>query len=292
MTKGYQRTARRKLRSSYFTTIISIALVLFVLGIIGLLLLNANRLSTYVKENLGFTILLKDNARNAEVKRLEKLLTTSDFIKSTEYVDKDRAAKELQDELGEDFVDFLGYNPLLSSIDVKLYAEYTSPDSIAKIEKMLLEFPQIKEVYYQKNLVHLVHKNVNRISLVLSIFAILLLTIAIALINNTIRLSVYSKRFLIRTMQLVGATKGFIRKPFLARGIMHGFMGAAIAIVLLSGLIYVTSKELSEVVGFQNLDLIFILFGLVILLGILITFVSTYFSVNKYLRLSTNELYF
>jgi len=292
MTKGYQTTARRKLRSSYFTTIISIALVLFVLGIIGLLLLNANRLSTYVKENLGFTILLKDNARNAEVKRLEKLLTTSDFIKSTEYIDKDRAAKELQDELGEDFVDFLGYNPLLSSIDVKLYAEYTSPDSIAKIEKMLLEFPQIKEVYYQKNLVHLVHKNVNRISLVLSIFAILLLTIAIALINNTIRLSVYSKRFLIRTMQLVGATKGFIRKPFLARGIMHGFMGAAIAIVLLSGLIYVTSKELSEVVGFQNLDLIFILFGLVILLGILITFVSTYFSVNKYLRLSTNELYF
>ncbi len=292
MTKAYQTTARRKLRSSYFTTIISIALVLFVLGIIGLLLLNANRLSTYVKENLGFTILLKDNARNAEVKRLEKLLTTSDFIKSTEYIDKDRAAKELEDELGEDFVDFLGYNPLLSSIDVKLYAEYTSPDSIAKIEKILLEFPQVKEVYYQKNLVHLVHKNVNRISLVLSIFAILLLTIAIALINNTIRLSVYSKRFLIRTMQLVGATKGFIRKPFLARGIIHGFMGAAIAIVLLAGLIYVTSKELSEVVGFQNLDLIFILFGLVIVLGILITFISTYFSVNKYLRLSTNELYF
>ena len=292
MTKAYQTTARRKLRSSYFTTIISIALVLFVLGIIGLLLLNANRLSTYVKENLGFTILLKDNARNAEVKRLEKLLTTSDFIKSTEYIDKDRAAKELEDELGEDFVDFLGYNPLLSSIDVKLYAEYTSPDSIAKIEQMLLEFPQIKEVYYQKDLVHLVHKNVNRISLVLSIFAILLLTIAIALINNTIRLSVYSKRFLIRTMQLVGATKGFIRSPFLARGIIHGFMGAAIAIVLLAGLIYVTSKELSEVVGFQNLDLIFTLFGLVIVLGILITFISTYFSVNKYLRLSTNELYF
>ena len=253
MTKTYQKSARRKLRSSYFTTIISIALVLFVLGIIGLLLLNANRLSIYVKENLGFTILLKVNARSAEVKRLEKVLTTSDFIKSTEYIDKDRAAKELQEELGEDFVDFLGYNPLLSSIDVKLYADYTSPDSIAKIEMMLLEFPQIKEVYYQKNLVHLVHKNVNRISIVLFIFAFLLLTIAIALINNTIRLSVYSKRFLIRTMQLVGATKGFIRKPFLARGIVHGFMGAAIAIVLLAGLIYITSKELSEVVGFQIL---------------------------------------
>ena len=292
MAKTYQKTARRKLRSSYFTTIISIALVLFVLGIIGLLLLNANRLSIYVKENLGFTILLKDNARPAEVKRLEKMLKTSDFIKSTEYIDKDRAAKELEEELGEDFVDFLGYNPLLSSIDVKLYADYTSPDSIAKIEKMLLDFPQVKEVYYQKNLVHLVHKNVNRISMVLSIFAILLLTIAIALINNTIRLSVYSKRFLIRTMQLVGATKGFIRKPFLIKSIIHGFTGAVIAIVLLSGLIYITNLELSEVVGFQNLDLIFILFGLVIVIGILITFISTYISVNKYLRLSTNDLYF
>ena len=292
MAKTYQKTARRKLRSSYFTTIISIALVLFVLGIIGLLLLNANRLSIYVKENLGFTILLKDNARPAEVKRLEKLLKTSDFIKSTEYIDKDRAAKELEQELGEDFVDFLGYNPLLSSIDVKLYADYSSPDSIAKIEKILLDFPQVKEVYYQKNLVHLVHQNVNRISMVLSVFAVLLLTIAIALINNTIRLSVYSKRFLIRTMQLVGATKGFIRKPFLIKSIIHGLTGAVIAIILLSGLIYVTSRELSEVVGFQNLDLIFILFGLVIILGILITFISTYFSVNKYLKLSTNDLYF
>ena len=292
MGKTYQKTAKRKLRSSYFTTIISIALVLFVLGIIGLLLLNANRLSIYVKENLGFTILLKDNAREAEVKRLEKLLKTSDFIKSTEYIDKERAAKELEQELGEDFVDFLGYNPLLSSIDVKLYADYTSPDSIAKIEKILLDFPQVKEVYYQKNLVHLVHKNVNRISIVLSVFAILLLIIAIALINNAIRLSVYSKRFLIRTMQLVGATKGFIRTPFLIRSIIHGFIGAVIAIILLTGLIYVTSKELSQVVGFQNLDLILILFGIVILLGILIAFISTYFSVNKYLRLSTNELYF
>jgi cell division transport system permease protein len=292
MGKTYHTTARKKLRSSYFTTIISIALVLFVLGIIGLLLLNANRLSVYVKENLGFTILLKENARSAEVKRLEKVLKTSEFIKSTEYIDKDRAAKDLEKELGEDFVDFLGYNPLLSSIDVKLYADYTSPDSIAKIEKILMEFPQVKEVYYQKNLVHLVHKNVNRISMVLSLFALLLLTIAIALINNTIRLSVYSKRFLIRTMQLVGATKGFIRKPFLVKSLVHGFIGALIAIILLTGLIYVTSKELSEVVGFQNLDLIFILFGIVIVLGILITFISTYFSVNKYLRLSTNELYY
>jgi cell division transport system permease protein len=292
MANSDHTTTRRKLRSSYFTTTVSISLVLFLLGIIGLLLLNANRLSIYVKENLGFTVMLHDNAREAEVKRLEKLLTTSDFIKTTRYIDKDEAAKELEEELGEEFVDFLGYNPLLSSIDVKLYADYTSPDSIAKIENLLMEFPQVKEVYYQKDLVHLVHKNVNRISLVLLIFALLLLSISMALINNTIRLSVYSKRFLIRTMQLVGATKGFIRQPFLISSIVHGFVGAVMAIVLLSALIYFSSKELAEVVGFQNLDLIFVLFGIVILLGICITFISTYFSVNKYLRLKTNDLYF
>lgn len=292
MAKTDHTTTRRKLRSSYFTTTISIALVLFLLGIIGLLMLNVNRLSVYVKENLGFTILLKDNAREAEVKRLEKILNTTDFIKSTEYVDKKQAAEELQAELGEDFVEFLGYNPLLSSIDVKLYADYTSPDSIAKVERILLDFPQVKEVYYQKDLIHLVHKNVRRITFILALFAILLLTIAIALINNTIRLSVYSKRFLIRTMQLVGATKGFIRKPFLASGILNGFLAAVLAIILLSLLVYFTSKELAGVIGFNNIELIAVLFGFVIVAGMVITFISTFVSVNKYLRLKTDDLYF
>ncbi|TAJ11177.1 FtsX-like permease family protein [Marinilabiliaceae bacterium JC017] len=292
MAKTDHTTTRRKLRSSYFTTTISIALVLFLLGIIGLLMLNANRLSVYVKENLGFTILLKDNAREAEVKRLEKILNTTDFIKSTEYVDKEQAAEELQAELGEDFVEFLGYNPLLSSIDVKLYADYTSPDSIAKVERILLDFSQVKEVYYQKDLIHLVHKNVRRITFILALFAILLLTIAIALINNTIRLSVYSKRFLIRTMQLVGATKGFIRKPFLASGILNGFLAAVLAIMLLSLLVYFSSKELAGVIGFNNIELIAILFGFVIVAGMFITFISTFVSVNKYLRLKTDDLYF
>jgi len=292
MTNSKQTTSGKKLRSSYITTTISIALVLFLLGIIGLLSLNAQRLSTYVKENIGFTILIKDNAREAEVKRLEKLLSTSPFIKQTEYVDKDRAAEELKQELGEDFVDFLGYNPLLSSIDVKVFAAYANPDSIAKVEAVIMEFPQVKEVLYQKNLIHLVHQNVRRISLVLAAFAVMLLLIAVALINNTIRLSVYSKRFLIRTMQLVGANKGFIRKPFLLTGIVHGFVGAVLAIVLLAVLIYFTSKELAGVIGFQNMDLLLVLFALVIACGMFITFLSTFFAVNKYLNLRTDDLYF
>jgi len=292
MANSKQTTSGKKLRSSYITTTISIALVLFLLGIIGLLSLNAQRLSTYVKENIGFTILIKDNAREAEVKRLEKLLSTSPFIKKTEYVDKDRAAEELKEELGEDFVDFLGYNPLLSSIDVKVFAEYANPDSIAKVEEVILDFPQVKEVLYQRNLIHLVHQNVRRISVVLAGFAIMLLFIAVALINNTIRLSVYSKRFLIRTMQLVGANKGFIRKPFLLNGIIHGFVGAVLAIVLLAVLIYFTSKELAGVIGFQNMELLLVLFALVIVCGMLITFLSTYFAVNKYLNLRTDDLYF
>jgi len=287
-----QSTSGKKLRSSYITTTISIALVLFLLGIIGLLSLNAQRLSTYVKENIGFTILIKDNAREAEVKRLEKLLSTSPFIKQTEYVDKDRAAEELKEELGEDFVDFLGYNPLLSSIDVKVFAQYANPDSIAKVEEVIMDFPQVKEVLYQKNLIHLVHQNVRRISLVLAAFAIMLLLIAVALINNTIRLSVYSKRFLIRTMQLVGANKGFIRKPFLLNGIIHGFIGAVLAIVLLAVLIYFTSKELAGVIGFQNMEILLVLFALVIVCGMFITFLSTFFAVNKYLNLRTDDLYF
>lgn len=292
MAQSKQITNGKKLRSSYITTTISIALVLFLLGIIGLLSLNARRLSHYVKENIGFTVLVKDNAREAEVKRLEKMLATAPFVKQTEYVDKDRAAKELQEELGEDFVDFLGYNPLLSSIEVKLFAAYAHPDSIANVEHIIMEFPQVKEVLYQKNLIHLVHKNVNRISLVLLLFAIMLLLIAVALINNTIRLSVYSKRFLIRTMQLVGATKRFIRQPFLAISILHGFIGAVLAIILLSGLIYLTNHELAGVIGFQNMELILILFGIVIICGVMITLLSTFFAVNKYLNLSTDELYF
>ena len=167
MGKRDQRQAKRRLRSSYVSTIISISLVLFVIGLMGLLLLNARKLSRHVKENIGFSVILKDGVREVDMIRLQKNLDASDFVKSTEYITKEKAARELQDDLGEDFVDFLGYNPLLPSIDVRLFAEYANPDSIAKIEAALLKYPQVKEVSYQKSLVELVNRNIRKISLVL-----------------------------------------------------------------------------------------------------------------------------
>ncbi len=292
MKRRDKQHTQRQLRNSYFTTVISIALVLFLLGSVGYLMLNAQRLSNYVKENIGFNIVLKDNVREVEVRRLQKYLDASSYVKSTEYIDKERAAKELQEQLGEDFVDFLGYNPLLSSIEVKLFAEYANPDSIKNVEAIFNSFTQVKEVFYQKNLVQKVNENVNKISLVLLMFSVLLLLIAIALINNTIRLSVYAKRFLINTMKLVGATKGFIRQPFISTSILHGFVGGVVANMMLGGSIYVLHKELGGFIGFDNIELIGILFILVIALGILLSLISTFFAVNKYLRLKTDQLYF
>jgi cell division transport system permease protein len=283
---------KRQLRNSYFTTVISIALVLFLLGAVGYLMMNAQRLSNYVKENIGFNIVLKDNVREAEVRRLQKYLDASSYVKETEYIDKERAAKELQLQLGEDFVDFLGYNPLLSSIEVKLFAEYANPDSIKHVEAIFSSFPQVKEVFYQKNLVEKVNENVNRISLVLLSFNTLLLLIAIALINNTIRLSIYAKRFLINTMQLVGATKSFIRQPFISTSIFHGFTGGVLANGMLAGAIYLGQKELGGFIGFDNIEMIGVLFILVIVIGIILSLTSTFFAVNKYLRLKTDQLYF
>ncbi len=285
-------TAKRRLRSSYATTIISISLVLFLLGIIGFLLLNANRLSVYVKENLGFTVLINDDSREAEVMRLQKILNAAPYVRVAEYINKEQAADILKEELGEDFVDFLGYNPLLASIEVKLSANWANPDSMALIEKQVMSFPEVKEVYYQKNLLEAINENVNKISFILGLFSVLLLVIAIALINNTIRLSVYSKRFLIRTMQLVGATRNFIRRPFLFRSLIQGLGGATIAIILLSSVIYALSNELDGVIGFSNVVIIGILFSFVILVGLFLTLLSTFFAVNKYLRLRTDELYY
>ncbi len=292
MAKKDNQQTRRQLRNSYFTTVISIALVLFLLGSVGYLILNAQRLSNYVKENIGFNIVLKDNVREAEVRRLQKYLDASSYVKSTEYIDKERAAEELKEELGEDFVDFLGYNPLLSSIEVKLFAEYANPDSIKTVEAIFDSFPQVKEVSYRKNLIQKVNDNVKKISIVLLAFSILLLLIAIALINNTIRLSVYAKRFLINTMQLVGATKGFIRQPFVTTSIVHGFIGGVVANAMLAGVIYILHRELGGFIGFDNIEIIGILFILVIIVGILLSLISTYFAVNKYLRLRTDQLYF
>jgi len=286
-----EKGTKRRLRSSYITSVISISLVLFMLGLMGLLILNAQQLSNYVKENIGISIILKKNVKEVEIRRLQKTLDATNYVKATHFVDKKTAAKELQKELGEDFISFLGYNPLLASIDVKLYAAYANSDSIAKIEKDFTKYNPVQEVYYQKSLVHLVNDNVKRISLILLAFSALLLLISFTLINNTIRLSIYSQRFIINTMQLVGATRSFILKPFMGKSLLHGILGALIANTMLSGVIYISQKELSKVITFDNVEILGILFLLILLLGIFITWLSTLFAVNKYLRLESRSLY-
>jgi cell division transport system permease protein len=292
MSKAEDKYSKRRLKSSYITTVVSITLVLFMLGMLGLIILHAKKLSDYVKENIGFSIIMKENVKEAGIIQLQKTLDASDYVKSTEYITKEKAAEELTKDLGEDFIDFLGYNPLLPSIDLRLKAEYANIDSLAIIEKDLLANKNVKEVFYQKSLVHLINKNLRRISIIILGFSILLLIIAIALINNTIRLSVYSKRFLIKSMQLIGATQAFIRRPFILKGILHGILGAFIAILLLVGIIYFSQQEIPELVNLQDADLFISIFGFVILLGIIISWMSTFFAVKKYLNLKADSLYY
>jgi cell division transport system permease protein len=291
MVFNEEKYNQRRLKTSYLTTIVSISLVLFMLGLLGLIILHAKKLSDYVKENISLSVIINENIIDAKILEFQKRLDISPYVKSTEYITKERAATELKRELGEDFISFLGYNPLLPSIDVHLKADYTNNDSIKKIEQQLTSDNIVKEVFYQKSLVDLVNENVKKISYVILGFSALLIIIAIALINNTIRLSVYSRRFLIRSMQLVGATQSFIRKPFVVLGVIQGLIGSMVAILLLIGVLFISQKQLPELIELQDINLFLTLFGLVVVLGILFSWLSTYFAVMKYLRISTDKLY-
>lgn len=291
MKQKRDKSIIRRLISSYITTVISISLVLFMLGLIGIMALSSKRLSNYVKENISFSVFLKEGVKDADILRLQKNLDAAPYVKSTLFITKEMASDQLKKDLGEEFVEYLEYNPLPSAIEVKYYAEYANPDSIAVIERELKEFSQVDEVYYQKNLVSLINDNVNRISFVVLIFCILLLVVAVALISNTMRLSVYSKRFTIKTMQLVGATRGFIRWPFLKTSVYQGIIAALIAIGLLSAVISIAERELDSIVSLNDFTLVGILFGLEIIIGVIITSLSSFFAVNRYLRLKSSELY-
>ncbi len=283
---------KKHIKTSSLSIIVSMTLVLYMLGLLGLVILHTNKLSNYVKENIEFSIIMKENVKEVDIIQLQKTLDATNYVKSTEYITKEQAAKDLAKDLDEDFVDFLGYNPLLSSIDIHLKANYANNDSLSVIEKNILENKNVKEVLYQKSLVHLVNENIKKISIILFAFSCLLLIIAIALINNTIRLSVYSKRFLIKTMQLVGATQKFIRKPFTTKGIIQGLLSAFITILLLIATLYFAQKEIPELIDLQDINLFLILFAFVVLLGIFISWISNFFAVKKYLKIKTDYLYF
>lgn len=291
MTSSATRNTRKRIFTSHLTSIISITMVIFLLGVVSILMMSANKLSTYVKENIGFSIILNDEVREMEVMRLQKYLDATDYVKSTRYITKAEAAKELQETLGEDFVDFLGYNPLLASIEVKLYAAYTNTASIEQIKKEFMANAQIKEVIYEKDLIHLLNDNVRKISMIIFAFAILLLIISSALINNTIRLGIYSKRFTINAMQLVGATDAFIRRPFVNRGVMDGVLSSLIAICMMTVALFSLQKHFGNIISLQDFNMISAIFVLMLLLGIVLTHISSFFAVSRYLRMHTNELY-
>jgi cell division transport system permease protein len=292
MTKKERKISGSRLRSSYFTTIISVALVLFCLGIVGFLILNAQKVSEYVKENIGFAVYIKNEAKEVDIIRLQKLLDAKKYVKSTRYVSKEEAAEELKKELGEDFVEWMGYNPLPPSIDVYLFAEYAHTDSVPWIHQDLMHYQVVEEVDYQEDMLVLINDNVEKISFIIIGFSFLLFLIALTLIHNTIRLSVYSKRFIISTMQLVGATNGFIRRPFLRKAVIIGLLAAIIAISLLTGFIYLADQQVKGVLQFQDYTLLAILYAAVALTGVVLNYLSTFFAVNKYLKMKIDDLYF
>lgn len=285
---------KKRLRTSGFTVIISLALVLFMLGALGLLVINANKLSQHFKENVGFQIYLKDTASSAQTDGLVQEITNSRYAKSVVLINKEQAAQKLKADLGEDFVSFLGSNPLLNSIEVKLNAAFADSDTLMSVEKNLLQKHQsiIKEVVYQKDMINSLNKNTNAIAFFILIFSGALLIVAIALINNTIRLSIYSQRFLIRTMYLVGATRAFISRPFIFKGIRQGVIAGIIAGALLAGFLVLSTRFIPDLLQLQDENVLLILFGLLVLLGIIISAMSAMFAVLRYLRLKTSDLYF
>jgi cell division transport system permease protein len=291
MKTSKNKTLNRRILSSSTSVVISLSLVLFVVGLLGLVLINAQKLSDYVKENIGFTIMLKDGVNEIETLKFQKILDASDFAKSTSFTTKEQATADLKTDLGEDFVEFLGYSPLLASIDVKLNAEYGNTDSLQIITNELSENANVFEVYYQEDLIDKLNSNVNRLSFFLLIFCVILFFIAFALINNTIRLSVYSKRFLIRTMRLVGATNIFIQKPFLSKGIYQGIYSSLFAIFMLIGAIQLVQGDTANMLNIDDLKIIGIVFLLILASGLFISIFSTFFSVRKFIKLNENELY-
>ncbi len=291
MGKKEKNITKRRLRSSYVTSLISVTLVLFLLGLVGLLLLDARNLSDYIKESFSFSVMIRDNAKDVEVKLFQKTLDAKPYVRSTKFVSKEQAAKELQKELGEDFLRVLGYNPLLSTVDVYLKAEYAQPDSLKTIVKKISKYPVVKEVYYQESLLKAINQNIRKITLFLLAFSGLLLLIALTLINNTVRLMLYSRRFIINTMQLVGASPGFIRRPLLLRGAVQGLLGGILAAAMVTGIIYLIQKEFRDFYLIRDYFNILILISGIIITGVLITMISTFFAVNKYLSVEEDKLY-
>jgi cell division transport system permease protein len=276
----------------FITSSISTTLVLLLLGLVVFFVLAANNLSVYVRENINFSVLISDDMKETDILKLQKRLNNEPFVKETEYISKKQALKEQTEAMGTDPQEFLGYNPFTASIEIKLHSDYANSDSIAKIEKLIKRNTNIQDVLYQKDLIDAVNENIRNISLVLLGLAIMLTFISFALINNTIRLAIYSKRFLIHTMKLVGASWGFIRRPFLKRNIWSGVLAAFIADTILMGAAYWLVSYEPELIRVITPEVMLLVSGAVLVFGVVITFLCAYLSINKYLRMKASTLYY
>ncbi|WP_445381082.1 cell division protein FtsX [Robiginitalea sp. IMCC43444] len=292
MSKSFERFQRRKLISSYFSVTLSIALVLFLLGILGLLVLNTKKLADHFKEQIAISVFFKDTAKQVEIDELQKSLVMSEYTKSAVFVSKEEAAEQHSEEIGENFLEFLGYNPLKNSIDVNLNAAFVSTTQVDSIAAEIGKRSFVEEVSYDRPTISLLTENVRRIGLGILIASAVFTLIAVLLINSSIRLSIYSKRFIIKTMQMVGATKSFIRRPFIWTNIKLGVFGALLAIVALFGLLYYLDLNFPQLGVLQDLKMLAILFSGVFILGLLISLVSTYFATQRFLNLRTDDLYY
>jgi cell division transport system permease protein len=291
MAKTFEAFNRQRLRSSYVSVVISISLVLFLLGLLGLLVINAEALGREVRENFTFMILLDDNAREADLRAFQKELELEAFVKKSTFITSEEGAAILQEELGENFLDFLGVNPIPNAIEIQLKADFVVQEELEKIEEVLNASSFVTEVVYDRDLLQIVNANIQRISVAIGLMVALLLLISIALINSSIRLAIYSRRFIIKTMQLVGATKGFIQKPFLAQSLKIGFLGACLAAAFLFGGSYYLYRYYPDWGFLMEPTHLIAVMGGIILLGIIISWLCTFFAVRKYLNLKTDELY-
>ncbi|MFP4469844.1 MAG: cell division protein FtsX [Bacteroidales bacterium] len=291
MKKLEEKYNRKRYRTAYTTTVFSITLVIFMLGLLALAVHQTNKLSEYLRGNIGIQLELSDRLEAEEALVLKDSLANLEFVSRSVYVSKEEAAKQLSHELGEDFVSFMGYIPLPASIELFLESEYTYQDSIAAIEQRLSGIPAIRKISYQKSLIDLINENLERIGLGILLFTGLLLIISVLLIYNTIRLAVFSRRMLIKSMLLVGATQGFIRKPFLIGGIWQGIISGAVAVLLLLGVMLLIRNNFGGPDMFADAIILWGIFLGMVVFSVIITFLSNYFAVKKYLKINSEDLY-
>lgn len=292
MSTSFEKYQKRRLISSYFSVVISIGLVLFLLGLLGLLVLNTKKVADHFKEQIAMTVYLKDTAKDVEIEQLKKSLAMAEYTKSSTYISKEEAAEAHSKEIGEDFMEFLGYNPLQNSIDLYMKADYVSPEQIDEIAEDLTARNYVEEVVYDKPLIALLNDNIKKISFWVLVVSGIFTFIAVLLINSSIRLAVYSKRFIIKTMQMVGATKRFIRLPFILQSVKLGVIGALLALAGMALVLYYLNKTFPELELLSDVSILAALFLGVLFMGIFITWASTFFATSRFLNLKTDELYY